>query len=408
MPNNARWTSYASISIGAGVSLYQRPESDYWVLRVSQGGRKVRTTLRTRSMQQALIIAHQRAEEVLSQVHGVPIANDPHFEGLLKQYREHIELRNRPQTKRLNLDNIARLTTFIRGRLAKPRALRLSDFNPETLETYMKVRLAAGISPATINRERTTWKTLFRRAARRRLIRASPVDLVDPLPEIRHRIPTTLSKDQISRLLEEATRQVPFHGRGGKGQGNGRPRATPMHDLVIVILNSGARLGEIVFLEWCDIDWDLGRLQLRSKPEYLLKDGEDRTISANPLLLETLRRRQKEVGEQHRWVFPSQSGSPYDRRNLLREFKVIAERAEIPDANWRTLRATGLTALARSGASLWVLKEASGHQDVRTTSRYYLASMGGESWALPELGRSESVTAGQEQISSLGKKMEGS
>jgi integrase len=384
---NTAYAGEAAVHIGVGVSLFRKANSPYWYVNESRFGRRVRSSLRTRSIKQALIIAHQRAEDALSQIHGVPIACDPLFESVMKLYRSHLELRNRPNTRRLNLDNVNRLTQYIRGRLPKPRPLRLSDFSPQTLEAYMKERLAAGISPGTINRERTTWKSLFRRAVRRRVIRASPVELVDPLPEIRHRIPMTLTSAQISRLLEEASKAVPFHGRGKKGRGNGRPRSTPMNDLVISVLNSGARLGEMVFLEWRDIDWELGRIRIQSKQEYLLKDSEDRTVAANELLLETLKRRQEAIGDAHRWVFPSQNGGPYDRRNLLREFKIIAERAGVPNANWRTLRNTGLSALARSGASMWALKEISGHQDVRTTSRFYIGDMGGESWAIPELGR---------------------
>jgi integrase len=380
-------TFAAPLSVGAGITLFRKSNSPYWYINESRGGRRVRASLRTRILKQALVIAHQRAEEALSQIHGVPVANDPPFEPVVKLYKEHIELRNRPSTRRLNLDNLARLVKYVRSGVGSPRPLRLSDFNPETLEKYMKSRLERGLSPTTINRERTTWKTMFRRAARRRLIRASPVDLVDPLPEVRHRLPFTLTKEQISRLLEEAMMLVPFHGRGGKGQGNGRTRLTPMRDLVITVLNTGARLGEIAFLEWRDVDWELGRIHLQSKPEYLLKDSEDRTVAANRLLLETLKSRLEELGDEQRWVFPSQNGGPFDRRNLLREFKIIAERAGIPSANWRTLRNTGLSALARSGASMWALKETSGHQDVRTTSRFYIGAMGGESWALPELGR---------------------
>ena len=179
---------------------------------------------------------------------------------------------------------------------------------------------------------------------------------------------------------------MPFHGRGGKGAGNSRERYTPLHDLILFALNTGARLGEAIYLEWTDVDLEGGLIKILNKPEHLVKDREDRIVRANPILLTMLCRRHAARNAEVRRVFPSMKGAVLDRRNLLREFKIAAKRAGLESANYLVLRHTALTALARSGAPLFVLKEVAGHSSVRTTERYYIGSMGGEGWAVPILG----------------------
>lgn len=401
-------STYASVPVDKGISIFQRPGSQTWFLRISRGGKKTRESLHTRRQDLALMIAQRRAEEVLSQRHGVPLARDPLIQDLLKQYKVHIAMRNRPASQRINLDNLKRVMAYIRKLIRQSRPLRVSDFHPEVLESYMRERLQKGISPATINRERSTWASFFGRAARRGILRFNPMKVVDRLPEVRKRLPITLSEEQSNALLAEAAKPVPFHGRGGKGTGNSRSRFTPVHDLVLAALNSGARVGELLHLEWTDIDWTLGRLKIVNKEDHLLKDREDRVVAANELLMEMLRRRQAEFGEQ-RWVFPSQSGTTLDRSNLLREFKMLAERAGIPWANFNILRHTALTAVARAGAPMAVLREIAGHASSRTTEKWYLGSVGGENWKLPEVGRfPKSVdvaqtSPGKNQIHSAGE-----
>lgn len=374
-----------AIPVDKGVTIYKRTPEGSWMLHLAAGGRRERRSLHTRRRDLALRIARARAEELVGRRHGLALASDPSIADLMDLYRTHAKLRNRASTQRLNFDNLKRFLDFLRVRLPKPRALRVSDVEPAALEAYMAARLAKGIKPATINRDRCTLSTFFRRAARRGLIRRNPIEAVDPLPGLKKRLPTTLGPEQISRLLEEAERPVPFHGRGGKGAGNSRERLTPLGDLIRTALNSGLRLGELVHLEWADLDWEGRRLRVVNKEEHQLKDREDRVVGANPALMQLLRRRH---GALHhpRWIFPSQAGGLLDRRNLLREFKAAAARAGVPWANFLILRHTALTALARSGAPMLVLREVAGHESTRTTERYYIGSLGGGDWTIPTLG----------------------
>jgi integrase len=375
------------IPVDKGVHLYRRTNSRCWYISISNGGRRIAHSLHTRDRDQALLIAHQRADELLSLKNQVILARDPLIERIRVDYKRRVDLRNTPSSRRLALDNLERICTFIQQRSAPGRPLRLSDFSPDTLDAYMQQRRAAGIKPSTINRERSTWNSFFRFAARRRLIRMNPIEVVEPLPDIRRRIPGTVTDEQANVLLCEAARPVPQHGRGGKGKGNGRPRITPLHDIILFALNTGARLGEILYLEWTDVRFDEGLIRILNKESHPLKDREDRIVKANTLVTGMLKRRSERRTQSIPWVFYSSAGGVLDRRNILREYKLIAERAGIPESNFLTLRHTALTALAKTGMPPFVLRELAGHASLRTTERYYIGSLGSHDWSPPAIGK---------------------
>lgn len=376
-----------SIPVDKGVILFRRSDSPCWYICIHRGGRRTVQSLHTRDKHHGLLIARQRAEELLSLRNQVIVSRDPLVDDMVTDFNRHLALRTTPGNQRLSVDNLTRVLTFIRERVGRHRLLRLSDFSPEALETYMEQRKAAGISAGTINRERGTLHALFRRAARRRLIRSNPVELIEPLPDVRKSIPKTLSPDQVDRLLTKAASPVPFHGRGRKGTGNSRARYTPLHDMILFALNTGARLGELLHLEWNDVKMEQSIVQLVNKAQHQTKDRQDRAVGLNHLVTEMLRRRAVQRDPNVSWVFPSLAGGVIERRNALREFKVVAEKAEVPDANFLILRHSALTAIARSGVPPFVLKEIAGHSSLRTTERFYVGCLGGAGWLPPALGR---------------------
>jgi integrase len=379
-------TALASIPIDKGVLIFRRKDSSCWYMSVSGGGKRRIQSLHTRDRNYALVIAHQRAEELLSFKNQVILARDPLIDRLFDGYKRRVDLRNTPASRRLQLDNLSRICTYLRERNGVERPLRLSDFSPDALDMYIQQRRALGIKPSTINRERSTWYACFRFAARRRLIRMNPIEVVEPLPEIRRRLPPTITNDQATALLLEAAKDVPCHGRGNKGRGNERPRLTPLHDIIVIALNTGARLGEILYLEWSDIRFQEGQVCILNKDIHQLKNREDRIVKANPLVLNMLTRRWERRDEEVTWVFPSAEETVLDRRNVLREFKLVAARATIPWANFLILRHTALTALAKTGIPPFVLRELAGHASLRTTERYYIGNVGSCDWSPPPIG----------------------
>lgn len=377
---------YPSIPVERGVYIYKRPGRSSWSISITRRGSRVRYSLETQDQASALAIARRRADELLSFKHGMPLAREASIDDLLHHFRRHQELRARPKTQRTNLDNLARVGDFVRATLGITRPLRSSDFSPEIIERYMKHRLDSGLAVATVNRDWQTLRSFFGLATLRRLVPQNPLDLVRQLPMSKRSIPATLSGEEVTRLLVEAARPIGHRGPGLK-PGSIGPRLIPLHDLVLFAANTGARLGEIRFLEWKDIELESRQIQLRSREEYMVKDRRDRAVRANGLVLAMLHRRLAERRPEIPWVFPSTVGRPLDPGRVLKQLQAVARRAGLPKTNFNILRHTALTAIAKSGVPNFVLKEMAGHATVRTTERYYIGHLGGRDWEIPEVGK---------------------
>src|SRR5579859_137085 len=94
----------SAIYIDKGVSIYIRPGSPFWQLRISRYGSRARESLNTTDVEAAKAIARKRADELLSHAEGVVIPRNVTYKDLMTVYKEHAELRNTESTRKLNLD----------------------------------------------------------------------------------------------------------------------------------------------------------------------------------------------------------------------------------------------------------------------------------------------------------------
>jgi integrase len=140
------------------------------------------------------------------------------------------------------------------------------------------------------------------------------------------------------------------------------------------MLETWARLGEIIELRWKDVDLDRGQVSIRraqsmttihnpktGKPMTTWVAGPPktreslRTIPLSPTLLAELRRHRKhQVTENQQWtaealVFPNQSGGWLDRARLGKELAEACARARIPKVTAHGLRHTGGSLIAHVG-----------------------------------------------------------
>jgi integrase len=373
------------VHVDKGVTLYKPCGCPIWHVDLKARGQRSRFSLRTTSKDHALTLARQIAQETLSDSWGVAIPRDVLFDEFLETYKTQAKIRNAKRTVDLNVAALNTFKQYLQEQFPHKPVFHLSDITPQVLEGFQQYRIANGASPWTVNRNLGTLSTFLGLALRQNCIRYNPVRRIQPLPVIKNRIPKILDPDQIKDLLQRVASPVPCHGRGGKGQGNSRPRQTPLLDLVIFCLNTGARLGEALYLEWSDVDLGNKTVAFRSKPDHLLKDRDERSVKANEDVLAMLQRRKMSCGKQ-RWVFPSITGGVLSRANALREFKNVVKGTSIAFATFQILRKTFATTCAAAGVPSFILKAMMGHSSVRTTERYYIGGTGGGSYVPPCVG----------------------
>ncbi len=137
-----------------------------------------------------------------------------------------------------------------------------------------------------------------------------------------------------------------------------------LREIIIFALNTGMRQGEILSLQWPQVD-----LSRRTATLLETKNKEIRTVPLNQTVCEMLSVKGK-IRHISGYVFTSQAGTKIDARNLLRSFYIARKEAKLEDVRFHDLRHSFATRLVQAGIDLYVVKELLGHKTITMTMRY--------------------------------------
>jgi integrase len=147
-------------------------------------------------------------------------------------------------------------------------------------------------------------------------------------------------------------------------------------EAVRVAAYSGLRLGELLALRWRDVDWTGSALtisrSLSSGVEGTTKTGHVRRVpmaDQAAAALDRLSQRQDFVSPDD-YVFCNPLGRPLDGSALRRRYKRARDAAGLRPLRWHDLRHTFGSLLVAGGVDLVSIKDAMGHSQLTTTSRY--------------------------------------
>ena len=226
--------------------------------------------------------------------------------------------------------------------------MRLSQITPFLIEKYKEERkntvkisskrkIERRPSNAYINRDLALLKHLFTLAIKWGHADYNPVKEVKFLKEeLKERI---LAPDEIQLLLEEANDNL-------------RP-------IIMTALCTGMRLGEMLSLQWSQINFHLGFIQVEHS-----KNGKMRKFPMSSVLTETLKNVNKGKGEH---VFMN-NGKPI--KYIQDAWESALKRAGIKNCRFHDLRHTFATYALLNGADLVSIRDILGHSDIRMTARY--------------------------------------
>ena len=172
-----------------------------------------------------------------------------------------------------------------------------------------------------------------------------------------------LTAQEESRLLVELAPD-----REGQGM---KPMAERSHelksmmqdayDLVILLLDTGARYSEIANIEWQRID-----LAERTIHLWRSKVQNETVLYMTDRVFEVLSRRFAVKANQH--VFSNRAGGV--RGYCTQSIRKAIARAGLKDCRVHTLRHTHASRLIQNGMSVYEVREILGHSDIKTTMRY--------------------------------------
>ena len=247
--------------------------------------------------------------------------------------REFIEIYSKQNKRSWGRDEIAirMLEPYFRG-----KALR--EVTPELVERY-KAKRKAVVAAGTVNRELTVLKTIFNKAVEWGRLDASPIARVKNFrePNFKERI---LSVPEMTLLLGESN--------------------SYLKPILIVALNTGMRLGEILSLRWENVSLTKRRIHIEDS-----KSGRSRDIPMNNAVIEAL----SVLAQSDEHVFyNSRTRAPL--KSVEHRFKSTCRRAKIDRLRFHDLRHTAATRMVEAGVDLVTVSKLLGHSTIQMTMRY--------------------------------------
>ena len=214
---------------------------------------------------------------------------------------------------------------------------------------------------------------IFKHAKEWKLLRENPAEVVKSFREERKEM-DYLRPDEIRLLLGHADE--------------------PYRTLFLTAVLMGMRVGELLGLQWGDIDWHNNRVLVRRslfwhrKEEIADMEGDhrvtwrfstpksersNRAVVMSPRLRETLELHQISCPTSpDDLVFCTKKGTPLHRRNMIRrEFWPALNRAGLRRIRFHDLRHTYTALLIAQGAHAKFIQSQLGHASIQTTLDRY-------------------------------------
>lgn len=206
-------------------------------------------------------------------------------------------------------------------------------------------------SPATVARHVAAIRTFYGWLVEVEQLTGSPADELRP-PSVGRRLPQTVSVARAAELVEHDDHPV-------------RDRA-----LLELLYGSGIRVGELVALDWRDLDLDQRLVRVRHG-----KGGKERRVPFGPPCVDALRAWREMTPDPSEAVFLDSRGRRMSDRSARRVVARAGKRVGLPDLHPHALRHSFATHLLEAGADLRGIQELLGHESLSTTQRYTQVSV---------------------------------
>lgn len=154
------------------------------------------------------------------------------------------------------------------------------------------------------------------------------------------------------------------------------------HAWALCALRTGLRLGELLALQWGDIDRSAGFMVVQRNIVRGVvtspKSHQRRRVEISPQLAKALlawRRVQrmrwlKKGKPMPPWIFPSLEGTALEERNVRHVFTRILAKAELRQIRIHDLRHTYATLLLQAGAPITYVSQQMGHRTLRVYAHW--------------------------------------
>jgi len=231
----------------------------------------------------------------------------------------------------------------------QPDITKLSHLNAPLFEKYKSYRKDK-IKSITINHEIRVLRTIFNMGIKWEYLQSNPTKDVPFIKINNDKVPRFLSLEECEKLLKMCGEKL--------------------YPVFYTFLSTGMRRGELLNLEWKDVDFARKKIIIRAKEGWRPKSGEREIPMSNNLynvLKEVYEKRDRSIA----LVFSNSLRNKIHRNKLRTKFMQITKKCGFPEVTkLHTLRHTFASHLVMKGVDLPTVQKLMGHSDIATTMIY--------------------------------------
>lgn len=187
-------------------------------------------------------------------------------------------------------------------------------------------------------------------------------------PKEEKKEPVFLSPEDLEKLLKE-TRN---HAETTEDVAGRTPDVQWLIDTIKIAVSTGLRRGELVNLQWADIDFSAEFLTVRNREDFRAKSGHERRVPLVGDALEVLQKRHRQRDpEDSDPVIVDRNREPVKPDRITKRFKDMVELAGLDNRlHFHSLRHTCASWLSMKGVPLRTIQAIMGHSEISVTERY--------------------------------------
>lgn len=155
------------------------------------------------------------------------------------------------------------------------------------------------------------------------------------------------------------------------------------YPMLLCAMRTGMRQGEILALEWGDIDWQGNFIEVRRSVTKGItgtpKSGKTRRVDMSDRLKEVLQQHHARMKAEAlkagqpvaELVFTSEARTPYDSANVRKTFEAVLRKSKIRKVRFHDMRHSYATWLIQNKESLAYVRDQLGHHSIQITVDLY-------------------------------------
>lgn len=259
-------------------------------------------------------------------------------------------------------------------KMSQVKPLHLIAFFKQLQQSKARNRSGDALSPRTVHYYYRFLHSMFSKAVQWQVIKDNPLNHVDK-PKVPRQEAKFYDEEQSRELLKAILRE------------------SPKYQAIIALgINTGLRRGEILGLEWSDINWETNQISVNKTSQYISDMGGTitgtpktytsiRNVSVSPSVMQILKRLKSTQNREQlklgtMWhesdrLFTTWNGSPMHPDTISSYFKKFIDKNDLPPLKFHGLRHTNITLLLSKGFSLTDVAHHAGHANAHVTDAIY-------------------------------------